>query len=166
MPLNAQLSVNPNLVNPNQNCQVILSLQNPTGAALNVTGIQPMVLGSTAAAMNWGMPPVSQGQTISVPANGSLNIYYNVVPFGPSFIHDQQPGPVIGGVDVPLADPTVSVYSLSATVSVSDGTATIPTTCSLNVAATKAAIPAPPLPGQLFVNTSPNDGLLVVALGM
>jgi hypothetical protein len=163
--LNATLSVNPTKMLPNQEggtCQLVI--QNPTTNAATVTSIQAFISGTGAigAPVNMGVPPYGQGLLTSVPALGSVQINWGIVPFGPSNLYTGgSPGPVPSNLSHNnLADVLPAVYTVNATIQTSDGIVTLAVPQQIQVSFRPGDIPTPPLNGQLRFDSSFDSDLL------
>lgn len=120
MAMTATISALPTTVLINQPSNMTLTISNSGGAAVNVTGIQPTVIptGATFAAAGVGVPAISVGVPVSVPASGSLVFPFSVVFFAPST------GPIGAGN---------GTYSVGAVCETSDGSVFSPTAATVTV---------------------------------
>lgn len=90
MAMTATISMSPSSGYINQKMNGSLTISNSGGSSVLVTSIQPQtkLTGSPSIDINTGvavsLPPLGQGQNITVPASGSLVFPISFVFFGPS----------------------------------------------------------------------------------
>lgn len=120
MAMSATITASLSTVLINQPTNLIINIANSGGSAVNVTGIQPTVIptGATNASAGVGVPAISAGIPVSVPASGSLNFPFSVVFFAPST------GPIGAGN---------GTYSVGAVCESSDGSVFSPTAVTITV---------------------------------
>lgn len=120
MAMTATISALPTTVLINQPSNMTLTISNSGGAAVTVVGIQPTAIptGATNASCGIGVPAISSGFNVSVPASGSLVFPFSVVFFAPST------GPIGAGS---------GTYSVGAVCETSDGSVFSPTAATVTV---------------------------------
>lgn len=164
--LQATISVNPTVVMPSQSATVQLVLQNTSTTTAVITSIQAVLSGTGAgnAPVNMGVPPYGQGLLTSIAAGATVQLNWNVVPYG----RDQR---YTGGSPASLANPgnmnvdtnpanvDTPTYVVGALVQTSDGVVSSAITQNLKVVANLSTLPPQPAYGQLNFSSSFNSGL-------
>ncbi len=124
MAITASIALNTSTALANQVVNATLTVSNSGGAAVLVTGIQPVVNpnGQTvqSVATQNGQAPFGGAFNQSVAASGSTAFYFSVVPNAPTTSYG-------------LAEPASLVYSIGATVYTNDGSVTAATPATLTV---------------------------------
>lgn len=120
--MSATISLSPTTCSVNQNIVATLTISNSGGSAVLITGCTPNAIFTGATtytpACALGTVDLDPNANLTVPASGSLIIPFGVVFFSPST------GPIGAGS---------GTYSVSATISGSDGSVFAPTAATVTV---------------------------------
>lgn len=138
--LTASLALSNSTVTANQKtpiCTVTCTVSNAAATAVNVSAIEPYVTAASnqhSDTASIGRPFTGPGATVSVPASGTLNFFWDVIPQGPQ-VGGQGTSTTGGGGQstLSLVNPVSQVLTLGAWVTGADGSYVQATTAALTV---------------------------------